>query len=173
MLQLCGDNLFLLLCTISFIISLSHGIKVDSKILNVGEELQKETLPLQLGSRLYGLRGLKSHSWYEVKISFPASIPATFSLQLKRDDLGLELGKNRRLLNTEKLIFKVDSLEMISDQDGWSVLVSVEPEGIVAIPHLQEREFVTFNIAQLDVGSSQLFGKVYSHMMKNAFQEYS
>ncbi|KAL6996663.1 hypothetical protein U1Q18_006792 [Sarracenia purpurea var. burkii] len=70
-------NLFVLLNILSFILSdlpYSHGDAIDSKILNVGEELWKETLPLQMGSRLYRLEGLKSHTWYEVKISYPASV---------------------------------------------------------------------------------------------------
>ena len=48
--------------------------RIDSKVLNVGKELWKETLPLQTGSRLYQLQGLKSYTWYEVKISYPASV---------------------------------------------------------------------------------------------------
>ena len=48
--------------------------RIDSKILKVGEELWKETLPLQMGSWLYQLQGLKPHTWYEVKISYPASV---------------------------------------------------------------------------------------------------
>lgn len=44
------------------------------RALNVGEELQKETLPLKSGSCLYQISGLKSQTWYEVKISYPASV---------------------------------------------------------------------------------------------------
>lgn len=48
--------------------------RTDGKVLNVGEELWKETLPLKMGSRLYQLQGLKPDTWYEVKISYPASV---------------------------------------------------------------------------------------------------
>ncbi|XP_062023855.1 uncharacterized protein LOC133740040 [Rosa rugosa] len=120
---------------------LSHGSLIDNKVLNVGEELWRETLPLRMGSRLYRLQGIKPDTWYEVKISYPASIPASFSIQLKRGDLELPLNGNRRLLNTEKLIFKSEN-----DQGGMYVLVSVEPEGVVAIPNVQEREYIIFNI---------------------------
>ncbi|XP_031258629.1 uncharacterized protein LOC116116711 isoform X1 [Pistacia vera] len=128
--------------------SSSHVGMFDAgaKILNVGEELWKESMALQGGTRLYHLQGLKSFTWYEVKISYPASIPASFSLQLKKGNLDLVLNRNRRLLNTEKLIFKTDNLDVIDDQGGMYVLVTVEPEGIVAIPHVQEREFIIFNI---------------------------
>ncbi|XP_031115032.1 uncharacterized protein LOC116019085 isoform X2 [Ipomoea triloba] len=124
----------------------SHGSKHETKVLNVGEELQKETIPLQSGSRLYHLQGLKSHTWYEVKISYPASIPATFSLQLKKDSSGLELNRERKLLNTEKLIFKTDVLNLLDNQGAMFVLVTVEPEGVVAIRGVQERKFIIFNI---------------------------
>ncbi|MBA0576618.1 hypothetical protein Golob_024465, partial [Gossypium lobatum] len=123
--------------------------KLDGAVLNVGEELKAETLPLKMGSRVYKLQGLKSLTWYEVKISYPASIPASFSLQLKKGDLESGLNRNRRLLNTEKLIFKTDNLDSINDQGGLHVLVTVEPEGFVAIPNTKEREFIIFNIARV------------------------
>lgn len=53
--------------------------RVDVKVLNVGEELKQETLPLQMGHRRYQLRGLKASMWYEVKISYPASVCIMFS----------------------------------------------------------------------------------------------
>ncbi|XP_044477773.1 uncharacterized protein LOC123205036 [Mangifera indica] len=126
----------------------SHVGMVDggAKVLKVGEELWKESMKLQMGTRLYHLQGLKSFTWYEVKISHPASIPASFSLQLKEGNLDLVLNQNRRLLNTEKLIFKTDNLDVINDQGGMYVLVTVEPEGVVAIPNVKERESIIFNI---------------------------
>ncbi|XP_021277723.1 uncharacterized protein LOC110411743 isoform X1 [Herrania umbratica] len=142
-------NSLILLYVLIFIISssiFSHGEMLDGSVLNVGEELKKETLPLRMGSRVYQLQGLKSLTWYEVKISYPASIPASFSLQLKKGSSDSGLKGNRILLNTEKLIFKTDSLDMINDQGGLHVLVTVEPEGFVAIPNTKEREFIIFNI---------------------------
>ncbi|KAJ7958848.1 Caveolin-1 protein [Quillaja saponaria] len=61
---------------------------------------------------------LGNDKWYEVKISYPASIPASFSLQLRRDYY----------------------------QSGLYVLVAVEREGFVAIPNVAERRFIIFNI---------------------------
>ncbi|TYI71955.1 hypothetical protein E1A91_D07G025600v1 [Gossypium mustelinum] len=112
-------NFFIPIYIVIFIVSsstFSHGKMLDGAVLNVGEELKAETLPLKLGSRVYKLQGLKSLTWYEVKISYPASIPASFSLQLKKGDLESGLNRNRRLLNTEKLIFKTDNLDSINDQ---------------------------------------------------------
>ncbi|MCL7034307.1 hypothetical protein MKW94_022115 [Papaver nudicaule] len=130
-------------------VSLGQENMVDGKVLNVGEELQRETLPLQMGSRLYRLKGLKSSTWYEVKISYPASIPASFSIQLT-DKSEIGHNWNRRLLNTEKLIFKADSNEIPNqqslDQSEKFVLVSVEPAGVVAIPGVKERQLILFNI---------------------------
>lgn len=100
-------------------------------------------------------------------------IPASFSLQLETgsSDLGMHMG--RKLLNTEKLIFKtelVDSLNvqvsmtlplklfpchqnqiLISSfsQKKLHVLVNVIPEGIVAIPGVKERKYIIFNIGKL------------------------
>ncbi|KAE8687621.1 histone-lysine N-methyltransferase ATX1-like [Hibiscus syriacus] len=142
-------SLFILIYILIFIVSssiFSHGKMLDGGFLNVGDELKAETLPLKMGSRAYKLQGLKSLTWYEVKISYPASIPASFSLQLKKGDSDSGLIRNRRLLNTEKLIFKTDDLDTINDQSGLYVLVTVEPEGFVAIPNSKEREFIIFNI---------------------------
>ena len=57
-------------------------LRVHSKALNVGEELQRETLPLQMGSGLYKLQGLKPYTWYEVKISYPASVCISWYLSI-------------------------------------------------------------------------------------------
>ncbi|MED6221737.1 hypothetical protein PIB30_057613 [Stylosanthes scabra] len=138
-------NMFILLCILQIIIKgpeLCFGNMAQDKILRVGEELRRETLLLQGGSRFYQLENLKPHTWYEVKISYPASIPAIFSIQLQEDKSKLLLNNNRRLLNTEKLIFK-----SYGDEDKHNVLlVTVEPEGFPAIPHVQERQFIIFNI---------------------------
>ncbi|KAJ0237479.1 Caveolin-1 protein [Hirschfeldia incana] len=150
---------YLIFCLIIFMIAVpcySHESLFDGKTMYAGKELWKETLPLQSGSRVYRLEGLKSNSWYEVKISYPASIPALFSLQLLKDgEMGLKLNHMRRLLNTEKLIFKSESLE---NKDGLYVLVTVEPEGIVAIPNSKDRSFIIYNI----VCEEQLLGIAYS-----------
>ncbi|KAF2532822.1 hypothetical protein F2Q70_00031065 [Brassica cretica] len=143
---------YLLVCLIVFMIFVpcySHE-RFDGKTLYAGKELWKETLPFQSGSRVYRLEGLKSNSWYEVKISYPASIPALFSLQLLRDgEVGLKLNQMRRLLNTEKLIFKSESFE---NKEGLYVLVTVEPEGIVAIPNFKERTATRNRILMLVSG---------------------
>jgi len=142
-------SLLILINIISFILSglpCSRGETIDRKILNVGEELWKETIPLQMGSRLYQLEGLKSNTSYEVKISYPASIPSRFSLLLTRGNSSLVQNWKRKLLNTEKLIFKTDNLELSSDEGEMCILVTVEPEGVVAIPNVEERKEVIFNI---------------------------
>ncbi|GAB2209679.1 hypothetical protein Droror1_Dr00026900 [Drosera rotundifolia] len=43
-------------------------------------------------------------------------IPAIFSMVLKRDDSDVELNTHRKLLNTEKLIFKTESSDMNTHQ---------------------------------------------------------
>ncbi|XP_035844241.1 uncharacterized protein LOC110929797 isoform X1 [Helianthus annuus] len=131
-----------LLCLITLqVIGRAYG-----NILNVGEELKKETMPLQSGSRIYQLQGLRPKTWYEVKISYPASIPASFSLELKRGESELLLKHHRKLLNTEKLIFKNDDADLQNDQSETFVVLTVEPEGVVAIPNGKERETVIYNI---------------------------
>ncbi|KAK8933521.1 hypothetical protein KSP39_PZI015382 [Platanthera zijinensis] len=126
-------------------LSLTYRQDAGIKVLNVSEELQRETLPLKMGHRFYKLHGLKKSSWYEVKISYPASIPASFSLHLVKNLEDLQM-RNRRLLNTEKIIFKFDSEKLNSIENDVFVLVTVEPAGVVAKPNVQEQELVLFNI---------------------------
>ncbi|KAF3608422.1 hypothetical protein DY000_02046026 [Brassica cretica] len=127
----------------SYLLCLATAMRAcqfGGKTLYAGKELRKETLPLQSGSRVYRLQGIKSSSWYEVKISYPASIPALFSLQLLRNgEMGLKLKQMRRLLNTEKLIFRTGSFEQVDDKlfgiaySCWSVVVLVVLCLVVAV----------------------------------------
>lgn len=133
-------------CFLLCLISLQHICGADQSILKVGKELIKETIPLQSGSRIYQLQGLRPNTWYEVKISYPASIPASFSLQLNKGDLNLPLNKRRKLLNTEKLIFKNDDAGLENIKSGTYVMLTVEPEGVVAISNGKERKMVIYNI---------------------------
>ncbi|KAF8023232.1 hypothetical protein BT93_F0669 [Corymbia citriodora subsp. variegata] len=142
-------SLVVLLCALSFVgnrACYAFENMVEKTVLKVGEERWKESLPLQGGSRLYKLEGLKPYTFYEVKISYPASIPASFSMQLTMDDSDSARNLNRRLLNTEKITFKMDSFKLIQNQGGMHVLVTVEPEGVVAIRDVKERESIIYNI---------------------------
>ncbi|XP_031488443.1 uncharacterized protein LOC116256269 isoform X1 [Nymphaea colorata] len=135
--------LSILLCLhLCFICSVSSelGTTSDMKELSVGLELHNETLPLQMGSRYYKLIGLKPLHWYEVKISYPASIPASFSIELKRGNFEQERAFSlRRLLNTEKLIFRSGGHSLENNEDtSEGALVYVQPEGVVAKPHLKD-----------------------------------
>ncbi|KAK9699814.1 hypothetical protein RND81_08G197000 [Saponaria officinalis] len=137
---------FLVLWLILFWLTFSCAFGTDVKVLNVGVELFEETLPLRMGSRYYQLQGLKPDIWYEVKISYPASIPAIFSLELRKSISDVGMKRLRKLLNTEKLIFKTETLDQIHEQGGTRVLITVEPEGVVAIRGVREREYILFNI---------------------------
>ncbi|XP_068669356.1 uncharacterized protein [Aristolochia californica] len=135
----------LILLSLLGILAISSAVHIqnndkDIKVLNSGEELYQETLPLQMGYRFYQLHGLKPSTWYEVKISYPASIPASFSIRLWQENPEHDLKQGRRLLNTEKFIFKANSPR------DMCILVTVKPEGVVALPYTHEREFAMFNI---------------------------
>ncbi|XP_047092839.1 uncharacterized protein LOC124704611 [Lolium rigidum] len=132
-----------LLAILSLLSSARSSLEAeDARSLRVGDELLAEAMPLRHGRRLYRLAGLRPHAFYEVKISYPASIPSSFSIRLVNEPDAVEDSgsKNRRLLNTEKIIFKAESTEPVY------VLVTVEPEGVVAKPNVSERELALFNI---------------------------
>lgn len=120
---------------------------------------------------------LSSGNWHTLTKKY--QIPASFSIQLKRNKSDVVLNNNRRLLNTEKLIFKTNSNQVqyqyealyskflkslyvlllcfvlscyIVDwiQDEFLlVLVTVEPEGFPAKLHVAERQFIIFNIGNV------------------------
>ncbi|KAM3242223.1 hypothetical protein ACQJBY_054730 [Aegilops geniculata] len=139
--SLCRRLCFLL--TILFLLSSARSsLEEEARALSVGDELVGETIPLRYGRRLYRLAGLRPPVWYEIKISYPTSIPSSFSIRLVNDPNAVEdLGsKNRRLLNTEKILFKAESTRPVY------VLVMVEPEGVVAKLNVPERELALFNI---------------------------
>jgi len=118
-----------------------------TRLLNVGEELTQEVLPLDMGQRIYELHGLKALRCYEVKISYPSTIPASFSIAIVEDNSTKVINLGRRLLNTEKLIFKAENI--LTENLGHGKIyafVSVQPAGIVAKSYLKEQEFVIFNI---------------------------
>ncbi|XP_006650751.1 uncharacterized protein LOC102717971 [Oryza brachyantha] len=130
------------LLVLSTLLLSSANSMEEGRVLAVGEELMGETMPLRHGRRLYRLDGARPSAWYEVKISYPASIPSSFSIRLVDDPHSVEDwgSMNRRLLNTEKIIFKAESSRPVY------VLVTVEPEGVVAKPNVPDREFAMFNI---------------------------
>jgi hypothetical protein len=45
-----------------------------TRVLSVGKELVGETMALCHGRRVYRVDGLRPSAWYEVKISYPASV---------------------------------------------------------------------------------------------------
>ncbi|KAK9141997.1 hypothetical protein Syun_011397 [Stephania yunnanensis] len=154
MFQLSVHGFCSLLCFLGILTTPSQSLSHENirGALMVGEELWKESLPLRVGSsRIYQLHGLKPLKWYEVKISYPASIPASFSIQLKRGESLMGLYQTRRLLNTEKFIFMADGDQLSESGGGLYILVSVEPAGFVAFPNVQERQDVSYNIVCVEL----------------------
>lgn len=117
--------------------------------MKVGEELLAEQLALEKGRRIYVLEGLELPKSYEVKISYPASIPARFTIKLLKEGSFQASRGGRRLLNTEKLMFRADESQgakIYGSMPSARVLVTVEPAGVVAMPHTQDQAFAIFNI---------------------------
>lgn len=123
---------------------------METRVLRVGHERKQDMLPLRGGGGkcVYELVDLEESFLYEVKISYPATIPSSFSLSLAKEEI---VHGSRRLLNADKIIFQVgrgNSLQISRDETKFRalVLVTVEPEGVVAMAHVQEQEFVVYNI---------------------------
>mmetsp|Transcript_30510 Transcript_30510/g.73299 ORF Transcript_30510/g.73299 Transcript_30510/m.73299 type:complete len:197 (+) Transcript_30510:114-704(+) len=66
--------------------------------------------------KLYGLSGLKPSSMYEVKVSYPGTVPVSLHLEFVSPGDEPSTRQGRRLLDTEKLIFETpaDSISFCS-----------------------------------------------------------
>eukprot|EP00741_Cyanophora_paradoxa_P008496 tig00001336_g8221.t1 len=98
------------------------------------------------GWRLFALTALRPHAHYEVRISYPATMPSKFSLRLIGD---AEKDLRRSLFNTEKLMFKTGALGEILGFSlprglSYTVCVEVEAEGVSF--QSKAPNFVQFNI---------------------------
>eukprot|EP00249_Psilotum_nudum_P005719 c19148_g1_i1 orf=45-686(+) len=121
----------------------------EMRKLKVGTELFWEQLPLQSGSCIYEVEGLEPSKWYEVKISYPASIPATFKIELLRDGSFRFSAGGRLLLNTEKLIFKALANEddRVTEEVPLTLVhITVEPAGILTKQDVKDQPFIIYNI---------------------------
>ncbi|AQK62261.1 hypothetical protein ZEAMMB73_Zm00001d013050 [Zea mays] len=106
-------------------------------------------MPLRHVRRVYRIDGPRPRpsAWYEVKNDLlpglrmigavPFPIPSSFSIRLV-DDCG---GKNRRLLNTEKIIFKAEAAARFMFSSPCSLRAYV-----VVKPNVPERELALYNI---------------------------
>ncbi|KAG6544172.1 hypothetical protein Mapa_014372 [Marchantia paleacea] len=136
-------------CTLADPLGIVDLSTMETRVLRVGHERKQDMLPLRGGGKcVYELVDLEESFSYEVKISYPATIPSSFSLSLAKE--GIVHG-SRRLLNADKIIFQVgrgNSLQISRHETKFRalVLVTVEPEGVVAKAHVQEQEFVIYNI---------------------------
>lgn len=134
----------------SFGLEFNNRNRPDLLTLRVGEEVKKEKLALQEGSSYeYEVRGLQLSKWYEIKISYPASIPGRFDITLVRESMTNLRGSARKLLNTEKLMFRVDNSfpkQMRAGTYYARVIVTVHPEGILSKYQLSDQPFIIYNI---------------------------
>ncbi|KXJ28223.1 hypothetical protein AC249_AIPGENE5867 [Exaiptasia diaphana] len=72
----------------------------------VPEQLQPNEYLSHNESRIYWLTNLEHECDYELRISYPATIPTTFLLELTSPINYLPGHQGRKLLNIEKMIFK-------------------------------------------------------------------
>jgi hypothetical protein len=87
----------------SFGLEFNSRNRPDLLILRVGEEVKKEKLALQEGSSYeYEVRGLQLSKWYEIKISYPASV--CFSSPPPPPISQTTLGLQRATVNTSSVI---------------------------------------------------------------------
>eukprot|EP00898_Chlorokybus_atmophyticus_P001962 jgi/Chlat1/2767/Chrsp187S02942 len=102
---------------------------------------------------LYRIEGVKWGAAYEARVCWPASIPTVFDLSVSSTHSENQQRlryRHRRLLNAEKVVFKVDEHGRLQDEQGEYIylLVRARREGVrpSGKPHAP---YVEFNL-QLD-----------------------
>lgn len=144
-------SIWLLLVCVSCLGCGAHGLgSSDVPVLRVGEEKKGESLSFYDGSsREYEVRGLQDRKWYEIKISYPASIPASFEISLVHKSSPDMPRSGRRLLNTEKMMFYVtkDFPQQAATAEYWKrVIVVVHPAAVLSKQHTSNQPFILYNI---------------------------
>lgn len=143
-------------------------IAADSKAashacLRPSVTLQNQRMPLGTKHAL-SFCDLEPNTEYEVRVSYPASMPTVFTMRLTpaSGKPAVPSGSLRRLLNTEKLVVRSTSQGVVLTPDGEPAQLSLwaKVEG-VASPLAPERKEAVFNIV-LDPISAGVPGGVWS-----------
>lgn len=105
----------------------------QSKLLKPFDYITGELIDLDGDARAYQLVDLKPSTGYEVRLSFPASIPAFIKFQIVDGSAAapaLRSKQARRLLDCEKLIFATDSNSAVQGFATPAVLVTAKRRSV-------------------------------------------
>ncbi|KAG0624683.1 hypothetical protein M758_3G267200 [Ceratodon purpureus] len=143
--------LLCLLCACSFSCPGAHGFhSAELPVLRVGEERKRESLAFFDGSSCeYEVQGLQEGKWYEIKISYPSCIPASFDIRFSQHSSDYRRREGRKLLNIEKTIFYVteDFSQQEKTAEPWGrVNVEVHPAGVISKHLSSDHPSIIFNI---------------------------
>jgi hypothetical protein len=105
-------------------------------------------------SKLYRMTNLQSEKKYEIRVSYPATMPAIFTIKVSNELSSLRGTHNKKLLNIEKEIFEAKSQEMYAH-------VHVEREGESWDPKIRDSPII-FNI----IVETLVFGSVPSSAIR-------
>jgi hypothetical protein len=130
-----------------FCLILSQALALERKELHADIELLRESINPSLKQiNEYVLLDLQPNSFYEVKISYPATNPADFRITFVEDS---KPNTQRNLLNIEKVMFRTDEHGLVvghEQQDGKYV-VKVECQyGGVSVDPAANYRVIYYNI---------------------------
>ncbi|KAL0037476.1 hypothetical protein WJX79_010053 [Trebouxia sp. C0005] len=101
---------------------------------------------LRFGSESISLEDLKPDTGYEVRVSYPATVPSKVTLQLiSRNSVQPVHTHRRQLMDTEKIIFYTDDLATYQGQEHI-VEIQAEATGIHRDGPAAKPEYFLYNI---------------------------
>ncbi|GMH33067.1 hypothetical protein BSKO_00901 [Bryopsis sp. KO-2023] len=117
---------------------------VEDLIVKQGLTAQK--LMMGKEDKVYRLIGLKRNKSYEVRVSYPATIPCKISLGVFRSKEGISSSsKFRKLLNVEKLIFNSE------ESDVMFAKMHAEADGVRPLAVNEPQDWLLYNIVLEEV----------------------
>ncbi|KAL0036451.1 hypothetical protein WJX77_008314 [Trebouxia sp. C0004] len=153
-------------CVLLLLITLqaSYVSGLDRNLIP-GHSCNREILRFGSESIRYSLEDLKPDTGYEVRVSYPATVPSKVTLQLISRNSAQPVHTHRRqLLDTEKIIFYTDDLATYQGQEHI-VEIQAEATGIHRDGPAAKPDYFLYNIGQLDLGPAQLCDAVLAELV--------
>eukprot|EP00877_Chromochloris_zofingiensis_P006237 jgi/Chrzof1/1867/Cz10g24080.t1 len=123
-------------------------------VLRVNQHVKGALITLDTEVKSYVLQGLQPSTGYEVRVSFPASLPAKIQLELsdrRHQDSFTQHHVSRKLLDCDKIIFWTDKLGQVKGSASPVVLLTAKRGSVHRNGPLAGPTKLVYNIVLVDL----------------------